>query len=59
MNKTHVLFKYILQGLSIFTLVTAIFDLYCYSMAVPGSIHYGYYLFSFDFVYVGSKHGKY
>ncbi|EEB19351.1 conserved hypothetical protein [Pediculus humanus corporis] len=43
-------------ALSIFTLITSMFDLYCYSVAVPGSIHYGYYLFSFDFVYVGNKH---
>ncbi|KAK6633888.1 hypothetical protein RUM44_004495 [Polyplax serrata] len=55
-QKTAIYFGLYTIGLSIFTLVTAIFDLYCYSMAVPGSIHYGYYLFSFDFVYVGSKH---
>ncbi|KAL0281110.1 UNVERIFIED_CONTAM: hypothetical protein PYX00_002206 [Menopon gallinae] len=43
-------------GLSIFTLITAIFDLYCYSQVVPGSTHYGYYIFSFEFVYIGNKH---
>ncbi|KAB0790946.1 hypothetical protein PPYR_02746 [Photinus pyralis] len=42
--------------LSIFTVVTAAFDIYCYSMAAPGSTHYGFYLISYEFVYVGSKH---
>lgn len=41
---------------SIFTIVTAAFDIYCYSMASPGSTHYGYYLISYQFVYVGSRH---
>lgn len=48
----------ILQLLSIFTVVTACFDLYCYAMAAPGSTHYGYYVISYEFVYVGSRHGK-
>lgn len=43
-------------GLAIFTAVTACFDLYCYSMAAPGSTHYGYYVLSYQFVYVGNRH---
>lgn len=35
-----------------------IFDLYCLGMAAPGSVHYGYYIISFEFVYVGSAPGK-
>lgn len=27
-------------------------------MAAPGSTHYGYYIISYEFVYVGNKHGK-
>lgn len=50
-------FGFFTIGLSIFTFITAIFDLYCYSQAVPGSTHYGYYIISFQFVYVGNKHG--
>ncbi|XP_019875186.1 uncharacterized protein LOC109603162 [Aethina tumida] len=42
--------------LSIFTIITACFDIYCYSMAAPGSAHYGYFIISYEFVYVGSKH---
>ncbi|KAF2892530.1 hypothetical protein ILUMI_13645 [Ignelater luminosus] len=41
---------------SIFTIITAFFDIYCYSMAAPGSTHYGFYLISYQFVYVGSRH---
>lgn len=48
-----------LQLLSMFTIITACFDLYCYAMAAPGSTHYGYYVISYEFVYVGSRHGKY
>ena len=48
----------IVQFLAIFTVLTAIFDIYCLSLAAPGSIHYGYYFFSYEFVYVGNKHGK-
>ena len=44
--------------LSIFTAITAVFDMYCLSMAVPGSIHQGFYFFSYDFVYIGNKYGK-
>lgn len=39
-----------------FTVVTGIFDMYCYSMAAPGSTHYGYYIISYEFVYVGNNH---
>lgn len=46
-----------LQCVSIFTIVTAAFDLYCLSMAAPGSTHYGYYFISYEFVYVGNRHG--
>lgn len=42
--------------LSLFTVGTSIFDIYCLSMAAPGSTHYGYYIISFEFVYVGSFH---
>ncbi|XP_034485794.1 uncharacterized protein LOC117790448 [Drosophila innubila] len=42
--------------LSLFTIATTIFDIYCYSMAAPGSTHYGYYIISYEFVYVGNKH---
>ncbi|KAF2345615.1 hypothetical protein FHG87_023629, partial [Trinorchestia longiramus] len=43
-----------IQGL--FLMVVGFFEIYCLSLAVPGSSHYGYYLFSFDFVYVGNPH---
>jgi hypothetical protein len=36
----------------------SIFDIYCLVEASPGSNHTGYYIFSFDFVYVGNHHGK-
>ncbi|KAJ3651739.1 hypothetical protein Zmor_017757 [Zophobas morio] len=42
--------------LSIFTVITACFDLYCYAMAVPGSVHTGYYAISYQFIFVGSRH---
>uniref|UniRef100_A0A336LQI4 CSON001065 protein n=1 Tax=Culicoides sonorensis TaxID=179676 RepID=A0A336LQI4_CULSO len=41
---------------SIFTIFTAVFDLYCLAMAAPGSTHYGYYIISYEFVYVGNVH---
>lgn len=41
-----------------FTIATSIFDIYCLAMAAPGSTHYGYFLISYEFVYVGNKHGK-
>lgn len=40
--------------LSVFTIGMAIFDVYCLWMAAPGSVHYGYYILSYQFVYVGS-----
>jgi hypothetical protein len=36
----------------------SIFDIYCLVEASPGSNHTGYYIFSFDFVYVGNHHGS-
>lgn len=42
--------------LTLFTIVTSVFDIYCLAMAAPGSTHYGYYFFSYEFVYVGNKH---
>ncbi|XP_058447807.1 uncharacterized protein LOC131428131 isoform X7 [Malaya genurostris] len=41
---------------ALFTMITAIFDIYCLVMAAPGSTHYGYYIISYEFVYVGNKH---
>ncbi|XP_068621880.1 uncharacterized protein pasi2 [Battus philenor] len=40
--------------IALFTFAQSIFDLYCLGMATPGAVHYGYYVFSFQFVYVGS-----
>ena len=34
------------------------FDLYCLHEATPGYSHTGYYIISFDFIYVGNPHGK-
>ncbi|XP_043585319.1 uncharacterized protein LOC122568976 [Bombus pyrosoma] len=42
--------------LAIFTICTSIFDLYCLYEAAPGSTHYGYYIISYEFVYVGNRH---
>ncbi|XP_073988932.1 protein pasi2 isoform X2 [Rhodnius prolixus] len=42
--------------LSIFTVVTGVFDIYSLAMAAPGSTHFGYYFISYQFVYVGNKH---
>lgn len=44
--------------MSLFTIASTIFDIYCYALAAPGSTHYGYYIISYEFVYVGNKHGK-
>ncbi|XP_071522938.1 uncharacterized protein pasi2 isoform X2 [Panulirus ornatus] len=44
----------IIQGL--FAIVTGVFDIYTLSLAAPGSSHYGFYLFSYDFVYSGNPH---
>lgn len=43
---------------SIFTIATSIFDIYCLVMTAPGSTHYGYYIISYEFVYVGNRHGE-
>ena len=45
--------------LSIWTIFTSGFDLYCLHEAAPGSSHTGYYIISFDFVYVGNPHGEF
>lgn len=45
-----------IQGL--FAIVTGLFDIYALALAAPGSSHYGFYLFSYDFVYSGNPHGK-
>jgi len=42
--------------LSIWTILTSTFDIYCLHEAKPGSSHTGFYIFSFDFVYVGNPH---
>ncbi|KAK7068853.1 hypothetical protein SK128_000746 [Halocaridina rubra] len=44
----------IIQGL--FSIVTGLFDIYALTLAAPGSSHYGFYLFSYDFVYTGNEH---
>lgn len=43
-------------ALSAWTGITSLFDCYLLEEAKPGSSHTGYYLFSFDFVYVGNHH---
>lgn len=40
--------------ISLFTFGQSIFDLYCLYMATPGFYHTGYYVVSYQFVYVGS-----
>ncbi|CAH2101841.1 unnamed protein product [Euphydryas editha] len=40
--------------IALFTFAQSIFDLYCMVLATPGSVHSGYYVISFQFVYVGS-----
>lgn len=57
-NSNFLLFALIAQFLSVFTIVTAVFDIYCLSMAAPGSVHYGYYFISYEFVYVGNINGN-
>lgn len=57
-GRYHSIFSSSIQFLSIFTIVTAIFDIYCLSMAAPGSVHYGYYFISYEFVYVGNRNGN-
>lgn len=56
LNDNLICFCVQIQG--IYLIVTGLFEIYALSLAVPGSAHYGYYLFSFDFVYVGNPHGK-
>lgn len=51
-------FYMIFQLIALFTIATAIFDVYCLAMAAPGSKHYGYFLISYEFVYVGNRHSK-
>lgn len=46
------------QFVALFTIVTSLFDIYCLAMAAPGSTHYGYYFISYEFVYVGNRHGN-
>lgn len=41
---------------ALFTIAESIFDIYSLAMAAPGSVHYGYYVISFEFVYVGNVH---
>lgn len=48
----------IFQLIALFTIATAIFDVYCLAMAAPGSKHYGYFIISYEFVYVGNRHSK-
>lgn len=47
---------FLFQFVALFTIITAVFDLYCLAMAAPGSTHYGYYIISYEFVYVGNVH---
>lgn len=56
-QRSLLMFILFLQFLALFTIGTAIFDIYCLAMAAPGSTHYGYYIISYEFVYVGNKHG--
>uniref|UniRef100_A0A182S6V0 Uncharacterized protein n=1 Tax=Anopheles maculatus TaxID=74869 RepID=A0A182S6V0_9DIPT len=37
---------------AIFTIGTAVFDIYCLALAAPGSSHYGYYIISYEFVVI-------
>lgn len=46
------------QFACLFAIATAIFDIYCLAMAIPGSTHTGYYMISYEFVYVGNFHGS-
>ena len=38
-----------------FTIATAILDIYCLGITQPGVTHYGFYIMSFQFVYVGNN----
>lgn len=57
-SKHNLIHSLNLQFIAMFTIATAIFDVYCLAMAAPGSTHYGYFLISYEFVYVGNKHGN-
>ena len=50
---------FLFKVLSIWTIFTSGFDIYCLHEAAPGSSHTGYYIISFDFVYVGNADGKF
>ena len=39
-----------------FTIATAILDIYCLAITKPGVTHYGFFIMSFQFVYVGNRH---
>ncbi|XP_055851303.1 uncharacterized protein LOC129915672 [Episyrphus balteatus] len=55
-QKSALLIGFFSIFVALFTIATAIFDLYCLAMAAPGSTHYGYYIISYEFVYVGNVH---
>nr|CAG4638733.1 EOG090X0DL4 [Cyclestheria hislopi] len=42
--------------ISLFTIATAVFDMYSLGITYPGVTHYGFYIMSFQFVYVGNPH---
>jgi len=42
--------------LAVWTMFTSVLDVYFLVEATPGTNHTGYYIFSFDFVYVGNPH---
>ncbi|KAI5640436.1 hypothetical protein NE865_07187 [Phthorimaea operculella] len=54
LQRGSLLMGFISVFIALFTFAESIFDLYCLGMAAPGSVHYGYYVISFQFVYVGS-----
>ena len=39
-------------------MVTGLFDIYALFLAAPSSSRYGFYFFSYDFVYAGNQNGK-
>lgn len=59
MIETNVNFALPGQTIALFTIATGIFDVYCLTMAAPGSTHYGYFIISYEFVYVGNRHGEF
>ncbi|XP_049883917.1 uncharacterized protein LOC126379258 [Pectinophora gossypiella] len=54
LQRASLLTGFISLFIALFTFAQSIFDLYCLGMAAPGAVHYGYYVISFQFVYVGS-----